>query len=141
VKAAVYLVSPLGGQERRVAEISRTAGIDWPRGLAWTSDGKSLVVTDRNSDSEPLGLCLLSVVSGDKRSDFRQKCLSIVSRLFFGGHTRRCPRNCAWQPRYLSTYSFEDFQPIGGRNGSRRPFTFSPVWTRWARDYFLLHPT
>jgi Tol biopolymer transport system component len=58
-KAAVYLVSPLGPPERKVAEISRTAALDWPRGLAWTPDGKSLVVTDRNSDNDPLGLFLL----------------------------------------------------------------------------------
>src|SRR6185436_9328285 len=67
VKAAVFLVSPLGGQERRVAEISRTEGLGWPRGLAWTPDGRSLVVTDSTSDSEPLGLFLLSVESGEKR--------------------------------------------------------------------------
>ena len=82
-KLSVYLVSPLGPPERKVAEISRT-GIDWPRGLAWTPDGKSLVVTDRNSDNEPLGLFLLSVESGEKRrlTSPERKGLSIVNRLF-----------------------------------------------------------
>ncbi len=79
----MYLVSPLGPPERKVAEISRT-GEDWPRGVAWSPDGKSLIVTDRNSDSEPLGLFLLSVESGEKRKvDFpARESVMIVSRLF-----------------------------------------------------------
>ena len=69
-KASVYLVSPLGPPERRVAEISRT-GMEWPRGLAWTPDGKSLVVTDRNSDSEPSGFVLaLGGVWREAKVDF-----------------------------------------------------------------------
>jgi len=72
VKAAVYLVSPLGGHERKVADISP---FTWPgggarlygKGLTWTPDGESLIVSDRNSDSEPLCLFLLSVESGEKR--------------------------------------------------------------------------
>jgi Tol biopolymer transport system component/predicted Ser/Thr protein kinase len=74
LKAAVFLISPLGDQERKVADISPThryargLGVFLPiMQLAWTPDGKSLVVTDRNSDSEPLGLFLLSVESGAKR--------------------------------------------------------------------------
>lgn len=72
VKAAVYQVSPLGGDERKVADISP---FTWPggaarlygKGLTWTPDGESLIVSDRNSDSEPLCLFLLSVESGEKR--------------------------------------------------------------------------
>ena len=64
-KASVYLVSPLGPPERKVAEISQT-GMHWLR-LVWTPDGKSLIVTDRNSDSEPSGLFWLSVESGEKQ--------------------------------------------------------------------------
>ncbi len=67
VKAAVYLVSPLGGQERKVADISPDKALAFAGGLTWTPDGESLVVTDRNSDSEPLCLFLLSVESGEKR--------------------------------------------------------------------------
>ena len=140
VKAAVYLVSPLGGQERRVAEISRTAGIDWPRGLAWTSDGKSLVVTDRNSDSEPLGLFLLSVESGEKRrltSPAKKVFIDSQSAFSPDGHTLAFVREIAPGSRgiYLLTLS-EDFQPIGEpkRLTFDSPFTFSPVWTLDGRE-------
>ncbi len=54
-KLSVYLVSPLGPPERKVGEIAEVGR------LTWTPDGKSLVVTNRNSESEPLGLLLLSV--------------------------------------------------------------------------------
>ncbi len=79
----MYLVSPLGPPERKVAEISRTTS--WPSGLAWTPDGKSLIVTDRNSDNEPLGLFLLSVESGEKQkltSPPQRVFVDSVSRLF-----------------------------------------------------------
>ena len=63
----MFLVSPLGPPERKVAEISRYGVAGLAGALAWTPDGKSLVVTDRNSDNEPLGLFLLSVESGERR--------------------------------------------------------------------------
>ncbi len=133
-KAAVYLVSPLGPPERRVAEISRTAGIDWPRGLAWTPDGKSLVVTDRNSDSEPLGLFLLSVESGEKRRlTSPPKKVFIDSQPAFSpdGHTLAFIREVAVGVRdiYLLALS-EDFQPIGEpqRLTFENRATFRPVW-------------
>ena len=61
----MYLVSPLGPPERKVAEIGYWFWLDVP--LPWTPDAKSLVVSDRNSENEPLGLFLLSVESGEKR--------------------------------------------------------------------------
>jgi len=60
-KASLYLISPLGPPERKVAEVKRADR------LAWTPDGKSLVITDRNTDDEPWGLFLLSVESGERR--------------------------------------------------------------------------
>ena len=134
-KAAVYLVSPLGPPERKVAEISRTRFIDWPRGLAWTPDGKSLVVTDRNSDREPLGLFLLSVESGEK-----QRLTSPPQRVFIDsqpafspdGRTLAFIREVAVGVRdtYLLTLS-EDFQPIGEpkRLTFENRLVFRPVWT------------
>jgi serine/threonine protein kinase/tricorn protease-like protein len=140
VKAFVYLVSPLGPPERRVAEISQTAGIDWPRGLAWTPDGKSLVVTDANSDSEPLGLFLLSVESGEKRRlTFPAGKVFIDSQPAFSpdGRTLAFIREMGLGLRdiYLLTLS-EDFQPIGEpeRLTLDNQLTFRPIWTEEGRE-------
>jgi serine/threonine protein kinase/sugar lactone lactonase YvrE len=135
-KDSVYLVSPLGPPERRVAEISRTTiERDWPRGLAWTSDGKSLIVTDRNSDSEPPGLFVLSVESGEKR-----RLTSPAEKVFVDSQPAFSPdgRTLAFigevavgvRDIYLLALS-EDFQPIGEpkRLTSENHLTFSPVWT------------
>ena len=91
--------------------------MDWPRGLAWTPDGKSLIVTDRNSDSEPSGLFLLSVESGERR-----RLTSPPEKVFVDGQPAFSPdgrtlafiREVAVGVRdiYLLTLS-EDFQPIG----------------------------
>ena len=115
-KASVYLVSPLGPPERRVAEMSQT-GTDWPNGLTWTPDGKWLVVTDRNSDKEPLGLFLVSVESGEKR-----RLTSPPERGFADSQPAFSPdgRTLAFirqvsvgvRDIYLLALS-EDFQPIG----------------------------
>ena len=140
----MYLVSPLGPPERKVAEISRTGGIDWPRGLAWTPDGKSLVVTDRNSDSEPLGLFLLSVESGERRRlTSPPEKVFIDSQPAFSpdGRTLAFVREVVLGDRdiYLVTLS-EDFQPIGEpkRLTFENQLTFrSGLDPRWARDCFF----
>ena len=142
-KASVYLVSPLGPPERKVAEVSQT-GMDWPRGLAWTPDGKSLVVTDRNSDSEPLGLFLLSVESGE-----RQRLTSPPEKVFVDSQPAFSPdgRTLAFirevavgvDDIYLLTLS-EDFQPIGEpkRLTFENQLTFRPSLDLGrARDYFF----
>jgi eukaryotic-like serine/threonine-protein kinase len=142
--AAVFLVSPLGPPERKVAEVSRI-GIDRERtdrerGLAWTPDGKSLVVTDRNSDNEPLGLFLLSVESGEK-----QRLTSPSQKVFMDSQPAFSPdgRTLAFvrevtlgiRDIYLSTLS-KDFQPIGEpkRLTFENRLTFSPVWTVAGHD-------
>jgi Tol biopolymer transport system component len=129
----VYLVSPLGPPERKVAEISRKTS--WPTCLAWTPDGKSLVVTDRNSEREPLGLFLLSVESDEKR-----RLTSPPQRVFHDSQPAFSPdggtlafiREVALGVRdiYLLTLS-QDFQPIGEpkRLTFENRLTFRPVWT------------
>jgi Tol biopolymer transport system component len=65
-KAAVLLVPPIGGSEKRVGEVHRPwFSFGFP--LAWSPEGDSLVVVDRESDSEPYGLYVLSLESGEKR--------------------------------------------------------------------------
>jgi serine/threonine protein kinase len=66
--AGIYLLPALGGAERRVADLAETPG-SWDfrnSGLAWTPDNKWLIVSDAPA-SEPRGLFLLSLDSGEKR--------------------------------------------------------------------------
>ena len=66
-KSAVLLIPALGGPERRVAEIT-TGTVDL-RGpyLAWSPEGKSLVISARESATGPSALFLLSIESGERQ--------------------------------------------------------------------------
>jgi eukaryotic-like serine/threonine-protein kinase len=68
-KTTVLLIPALGGPEREIAEVSQTP--DSPRlpgpYLAWSPDGKWLVISDRASAREPFALFLLSIENGEKR--------------------------------------------------------------------------
>ena len=65
-RAAVLLVPPIGGPERKLAEVYKPwFSFGFP--LTWSPKGDSLVVVDRESDSEPYGLFVLSTESGEKR--------------------------------------------------------------------------
>ncbi len=133
-KASVYLVSPLGPPERRVAEVS------WADQLAWTPDGKSLVVTDRNSGNESWGLFLLSVESGEK-----QRLTSPPQKAFVDRHPAFSPdgRTLAFirdvvlgvGDIYLLSLS-DEFKPIGEpkRLTSENKLVNSPVWTLDGRE-------
>ncbi len=63
-RLAVMLVAPIGGPERKVAEVSsRFAALG---ALAWAPDGKSLAMPDRDAQGSD-GIVLVSVDTGDKR--------------------------------------------------------------------------
>ena len=64
-KSAVMIIPALGGPERKIAEIS-TPGEEPGPHLAWSPDGNSLVISDRDSLTDPLSLFLLSI-TGEKR--------------------------------------------------------------------------
>jgi Tol biopolymer transport system component len=65
-KGAILLVPPIGGPERKVGEIHKPwFAFGFP--LTWSPRGDSLVIVDRESDSEPYGLFVLSLESGEKR--------------------------------------------------------------------------
>ena len=68
-KAAVLLIPALGGPERKIAEIlTMSAARDLPGPfLAWSPDGKSLVISARESGTGPCALFLLSIDSGEKQ--------------------------------------------------------------------------
>jgi Tol biopolymer transport system component len=67
-RSAVMLVPALGGAERKVAETALPPDykVIGSRALAWTPDAKQLVISDRTAASEPLGLFLLSIETGEK---------------------------------------------------------------------------
>jgi eukaryotic-like serine/threonine-protein kinase len=64
----VMLTSALGGQERKLAEVSipETGGFYSPY-LAWTPDSQSLIITDQASAGRPTALFLVSVRTGEKQ--------------------------------------------------------------------------
>ncbi|MCP5114606.1 MAG: hypothetical protein GY953_27575, partial [bacterium] len=68
--SAVLLVPPLGGHERKVAEVlvgaSRRLGIRSQR-LAWHPGGEHLAVVEKGSPNEPDALFGLSIETGENR--------------------------------------------------------------------------
>jgi Tol biopolymer transport system component len=67
-KSALLLIPALGGPERKLAEISNPGLVFLPGPyLAWSPDGNSLVISDRDSLTEPFALFLLSIETGEKR--------------------------------------------------------------------------
>ncbi|MBI1786247.1 MAG: PD40 domain-containing protein [Acidobacteria bacterium] len=59
-EGAIFLITPLGGPERKVAEVQGD-------GLSWTEDSQSLVAVDRPSGQDPTHLALISLASGEKK--------------------------------------------------------------------------
>lgn len=56
----VFLISPLGGSERKLTDATGFL-------VAWVPDGKSVVVEDRIAGNEASSLFLVSVATGEKR--------------------------------------------------------------------------
>ncbi len=61
------LIAPLGGPERKLADITIRESYVSPPYLAWLPDSRSLVVMDVPSPTEPAALVLVSVQTGEKR--------------------------------------------------------------------------
>jgi Tol biopolymer transport system component len=67
-KVAVMLISPLGGPERKVAELSDVSPLMWEHpSLDWTPDAKHLAVQDGPLDGSHVALYLLSLDTGEKQ--------------------------------------------------------------------------
>jgi len=65
-KAAVLLIPALGGPEHRVAEVLTSEFLPGPY-LAWSPDGKWLVISGKDSPTDSAALFLLSIETGEKR--------------------------------------------------------------------------
>jgi serine/threonine protein kinase len=64
----LILVPPLGGQERKVADVRIRGLDDRPQTfLTWCPDSRCLLVTDSADDRQPEGIHVVSVESGEKR--------------------------------------------------------------------------
>jgi Tol biopolymer transport system component/DNA-binding winged helix-turn-helix (wHTH) protein len=68
--AELYLISPLGGPERKIAE--RREIRHWVKSIVlhasdWSPDGKWLAISEATSSRDPVSLYLLSPESGEKR--------------------------------------------------------------------------
>ena len=63
-KSAVLLIPAIGGLERKIAEIFTDRP---PLPPTWSPDGKWLAISQKDSETEPFALSLLSVDTGEKR--------------------------------------------------------------------------
>jgi len=64
-KAAVLVIPALGGPERKVAEVFISPYTCLS--LAWSPDGNSLVIGDRDTPKEPVALFQVAIDTGEKR--------------------------------------------------------------------------
>jgi Tol biopolymer transport system component len=66
-KVELRLIPPLGGPERKVAEIHLRAQPNPPGYLAWCPDSSCLIVTDEQGERQPFALFVVSLDTGEKR--------------------------------------------------------------------------
>jgi len=143
-KSAVLLIPALGGPERKIAEIFNPNVVELPSpNLAWSPDGKWLVVSDRDSPKDPNALVLLSVETTEKR-----KLTSPSPQVFRDGAPAFSPDGRAlafsrWTDfrigdLYLLNLSSSPDGPKGTGEARRVTFenrgAYSPAWTADGRE-------
>jgi serine/threonine protein kinase len=66
-KTELRLIAPLGGPERRLAEVRPQTGLSADVSAAWSPDSTSVIVSDSVRDGEPNALFVVALDSGEKR--------------------------------------------------------------------------
>jgi eukaryotic-like serine/threonine-protein kinase len=66
-KVELRLIPPLGGPERKVADIQLRAQPNPPGYVAWCPDSRCLIVTDEQGERKPYALFVVSLDTGEKR--------------------------------------------------------------------------
>ena len=66
-RSEVRTIGPLGGPERKVADIQPRLAFYRPTSLAWCPDSTCVVATDTSGDDKPDGLFVISLDTGEKR--------------------------------------------------------------------------
>lgn len=131
-RSELLLIPALGGPERRLAEARTEFRLP---SLAWSPDGRWLVVSHREREGEPHALFLVSAQTGDKRR------LTTVPRMLFGDFAPAfSPDGRSLAFCRLSGYSTSEVQllPLARdltaageprRLSSAGRWATSPVWT------------
>jgi serine/threonine protein kinase len=65
--AAIYRVAPLGGAERKIADVIVSGLPLWGGGLCWTRDGKWILSSDADAPGKRPYIVLVSSETGEKR--------------------------------------------------------------------------
>jgi Tol biopolymer transport system component len=65
--AAIYTVAPLGGSERKIADVAVSNFWYLGGGLCWSRDGKWILSSDADSPGKPVHIVLVSSETGEKR--------------------------------------------------------------------------
>jgi Tol biopolymer transport system component len=66
-RAMILTVPPLGGPERKLAEVLLRPGFSALGGMAWSRDSKSLIVSAVDRPNEPNRLVLISLETGERK--------------------------------------------------------------------------
>src|SRR5262249_40361843 len=140
-RAAIVLVPPIGGSERKLAEVTFDEDNLTGPFLAWTPDGNWLVIVDQESVNEIFSLFLLSTETGEKRRltspevgpSYGDSCPTLSP----DRHTLAFTRSLAYATRGLYVLTLaNDLKPLG----EPKRLTFdnrdasSPVWTADGRE-------
>jgi Tol biopolymer transport system component len=135
--SSIYVIPALGGVERKIADISSSANVDYGcSGLTWSANGKWLIAIDRASSNQPPSLYAFARETGERHS--------LISAPW-GSEVDACPsispdgRNLAFisvraggavGELYALAVS-GDLAPLGEPNRLtfKERFSTSPVWT------------
>jgi serine/threonine protein kinase len=143
-KLDVLLISPIGGPERKLAEIAADTStyiFSWaPPFLSWSPDSKYLVTMDRLSAEEPYGLFIISVSSGEKRRLTMPPATALADgnpAISPDGHALAFVREESFgRPQLYVMRLGENYGGAGNahRLELSRAWVISPAWTSDGRD-------